>query len=127
MDPEILQDKILGFSQQLLTEAKGDPIRALGLLVLVLDGPEILSPAHAWRLIGEVRRVLVPNQTGESSIPIQHLVGDASWEREQHCLRCGRNLMKPLHGPEESLLPGYVFEIGSHLTSEQCEHYRVCL
>ncbi len=127
MDPELIQDKVLVFSQQLLTEAKGDPMRALGLLVLVLDGPEILSPDHAWRLIGEVRRVLMPDLTGESPIPIQHLVGDASWEGEQHCLRCGRILMKQLHGPEGSLLPGYVFEIGSRLTSEQCEHYRVCL
>jgi hypothetical protein len=128
MDPKlILQHKVLVFSQQLLTEAKGDPVRALGLLVLVLDGPEILSPDHAWRLIGEVRRILLPDLTGESPIPIQHLVGDASWEGEQHCLRCGRMLMKPLHGREESLLAGYVFEIGSRLTSEQCEHYRVCL
>ncbi|MDH4302065.1 MAG: hypothetical protein OEV51_08310 [Nitrospira sp.] len=126
MDPKLIQDKVLAFSQQLLTEAKGDPMRALGLLVLVLDGPEMLSPDQAWRLIGEVRGVLMPDLTGESPIPIQHLVGDASWEGEQHCLRCGRILMRPLHGPEESLLPGYVFEIGSRLTSEQYELYRVC-
>lgn len=126
MDPKLIQDKVLAFSQQLLAEAKGDPMRALGLLVLVLDGPEMLSPDQAWRLIGEVRGVLMPDLTGESPIPIQHLVGDASWEGEQHCLRCGRILMRPLHGSEESLLPGYVFEIGSRLTSEQYELYRVC-
>ncbi|MGE0468706.1 MAG: hypothetical protein Nkreftii_003367 [Candidatus Nitrospira kreftii] len=125
MDPKLIQDKVLVFSQQLLTEAKGDPVQALGLLVLVLDGPEILSPDHAWRLIGEVRRILLPDLTGESPIPIQHLVGGVSWEGEQHCLRCGRILMKPLH--EELFLAGYVFEIGSRLTSEQCEHYRACL
>jgi hypothetical protein len=127
MDLKLIQDKVLVFSQQLLTEAKGDPVQALGLLVLVLDGPEILSPDHAWRLICEVRRILLPDLTGESPIPIQHLVGDVSWEGEQHCLRCGRILIKSLHGHEESLLAGYVFEIGSRLTSEQREHYRVCL
>ncbi|NJN70992.1 MAG: hypothetical protein HC801_12450 [Nitrospira sp.] len=126
MDPKVVQDKVLVFSQQLLAEAKGDPLRALGLLVLVLDGPEILSTEHAWRLLGEVRRVLMPETTEESPIPTRHLVGTATWEGEQHCLRCGRVLIKHLRGPEESLLPGYVFEIGSRVTSEQCENYRVC-
>lgn len=126
MDPKILHDKVWVFAQQLLTEAKGDPIRALGLLVLVLDGPEILAPDHAWRLIGEVRRVLVPDLTGESPMPIRHLVGTVSWEGDQHCLRCGKVLRRHSHGTEESLLPGYVFEMGSRLTSEQCENYQAC-
>ena len=126
MDPKVVQGKVLIFTQQLLAEAKGDPLRALGLLVLVLDGPEMISPEHAWRLLGEVRRVLMPETTEESHIPTRHLVGTATWEGEQHCLRCGRVLIKQLRGPEESLPPGYIFEIGSRLTSEPCEHYRAC-
>lgn len=126
MDPGIVHDKIWVFAQQLLSEAKGDPVRALGLLVLTLDGPEVLSVDHAWRLMVEVRRILMPEATGESPVPIRHLVATASWEGEQHCLRCGRVLGKQLHGTATSLLPGYVFEIGSRLTSEPCENYRAC-
>lgn len=126
MDPGIVHDKIWAFAQQLLAEAKGDPVRALGLLVLVLDGPELLSMDHAWRLMVEVRRILMLEATGESPVAIRHLVGTVSWEGEQHCLCCGRVLVKQSHESEESLLPGYVFEIGSRLTSEPCENYRAC-
>ena len=126
VDHGIVHDKIWVFAQQLLNEAKGDPVRALGLLVLVLDGPEVLSSEHAWRLMAEVRRVLIPETTGESSVPIRHLVGPVSWEGEQRCLRCGRVLSKEIHGSAASLPSGYIFEIGSRMTSEQCENYRVC-
>ena len=126
MDPKIIHDKVWIFAQHLLTEAKGNPVRAVGLLALVLDGPELLSPDHAWRLMVEVRRVLVPDATGEFPMPIRHLVGTISWEGEQHCLRCGKVLNKQLQGPAESLLPGYVFEIGSRLTSAPCQNDRIC-
>lgn len=126
MDPNAIHDKVGIFAQQLLIEAKGDPLRALGLLVLVLDGPELLSLDHSWRLVTEVRRLLMPDTAGESPVPIRHLVGAPSWEGEQHCLRCGKILIKQLHVPVESLPPGYVFEIGSRLTSEPLENYRVC-
>lgn len=69
MDHGIVHDKIWVFAQQLLHEAKGDPVRALGLLVLVLDGPEVLSSEHAWRLVTEVRHVLLPETMGESPFP----------------------------------------------------------
>lgn len=126
MDSRITRDKVWVFAQHLLTEAKGDPVRALGLLILVLDGPELLPADHAWRLIVEVRRVLMPEATADLSVPIRHLVGTVSWEGEQHCLRCGRVLVKQSQGSAELLLPGYIFEIGSRLTSEQFENYRVC-
>lgn len=126
MDHGIVHDKVWVFAQQLLHEAKGDPVRALGLLVLVLDGPEVLSSEHAWRLVTEVRHVLLPETMGESPVPIRHLVGPVSWEGEQRCLRCGRVLSKEIHGSAASLSSGYIFEIGSQMTSEQCENYRVC-
>lgn len=126
MNHGIVHDKIWVFAQQLLNEAKGDPVRALGLLVLVLDGPEVLSSEHAWRLVAEVRHVLIPESAGESFVPIRHLVGTVSWEGEQRCLRCGRVLSKQSHDSAASLPSGYIFEIGSLLTSQQCENYRVC-
>ena len=126
MDHNAIHDKVGVFAQQLLVEAKGDPLRALGLLVLVLDGPELLSLDHSWRLVTEVRRILLPEPAGELPVPIRHLVGASSWEGEQHCLRCGKILIKQVQAPMESLLPGYVFEVGSRVTSEQFENYRVC-
>lgn len=83
-------------------------------------------PIHAWRLVVEVRRVLMPDVVGDPPVPIRHLVGTVSWEGEQWCLRCGRVLIESIHGPLESLPSGYTFEIGSRLTSEQSENYRVC-
>jgi hypothetical protein len=126
MDSRIIQDKISVFAQHLLTEAKGDPVRALGLLTIVLDGPETLPADHAWRLVVEVRHVLIPEATADASAPLRHLVGTVSWEGEQQCLRCGKVLVKQSWGAAESLLPGYVFEIGPRLTSEWSEHYRDC-
>lgn len=126
MDPRAIQDKVAAFTQQLLHEAKGDPIRALGLLVLVLDGAELPSPDHAWRLMLEVRHVLMPDSTSEPQIPTQHLIGDVSWEGIQHCLRCGKVLARDCHQREETFVPGYIFEIGPRLTSEPCDDYRAC-
>lgn len=126
MDPNTIHDKVGVFAQQLLIEAKGDPLRALGLLVLVLDGPELLSLDHSWRLVTEVRRLLMPEPAGESPLPIRHLVGAPSWEGEQHCLRCGKVLIRPSQGPAESPLQGYVFEIGPRVTSEPPPNYRLC-
>ena len=126
MDPNIIHTKVELFAQQLLREAQGDPIRALGLLALVLEGPEIESPTHAWRLLVEVRKILMPDGMEESPIPIQHLVGAVSWEGMQHCLRCGKVLRRECHEPGDSLPQGYAFEMGSRLTAEPCDDYRVC-
>ncbi len=126
MDPRIIQDKVAAFTQQLLHEANGDPIRALGLLVLVLDGAELPSSDHAWRLMLEVRQVLMPDSIGEPPAPTQHLVGEVSWEGVQHCLRCGKVLARDCHERGKAFLSGHVFEIGPRLTSEPCDDYRVC-
>src|SRR3954470_19053031 len=98
MDPQHLQGKVEAFAHRLLDEANGDPVRALGLLVLVLDGTELASSAHAQRLLPEVRKVLVPEGSEvRASQPIQHLAGEVSWEGVQHCLRCGKVLGKNCH------------------------------
>ena len=44
MDPQEIQEKVEGFAQKLLAEAHGDPVRALGLLVLVLVPPWPMLP-----------------------------------------------------------------------------------
>ena len=128
MDARNLQSKVTALAQQLLHEANGDPVRAMGLLVLALDGEESQPPDHAWPLIIEVRRVLMPDSYEESPKPIQHLVGETSWEGVQHCLRCGKALTVTRNGqePGETLLSGYVFEIGSRLTSEPYDDYQAC-
>lgn len=126
MDPNIIHSKVELFAQQLLSEAQGDPIRALGLLALVLDGPEIESPVHAWRLLVKVRNILMPDSVEKSPMPIRHLVGTASWEGIQHCLRCGKVLRRDCQEPEGPLPQGYAFEIGARLTVGPCDDYRVC-
>ena len=128
MDAGNLHNKVTALAQQLLHEAKGDPVRAMGLLVLALDGEEVQPPDHAWPLIIEVRRVLMPDNFEEFPKPIQHLVAEASWEGVQHCLRCGKALTvtRNDHEPEETGLSGYVFEIGSRLTSGPYDDYQVC-
>lgn len=129
MDSKNIQNTVAVFAQQLLHASNGDSLRAVGLLVLTLDRGEIFSPEeHAWRLIVDVRRVLMPDSIEDVSKPIQHLVGEASWEGMQHCLRCGKALTVTGNGHErgESLLSGYVFEIGPQLTSDPCDDYRAC-
>ncbi len=121
-----LQKKVTALAQQLLDEAHSDPVRALGLLVLALDGGELQSPDHAWPLIIEVRRVLMPDNFEESTKPVQHLVGEISWEGGLHCLRCGKALVRNRQKEWEPLLPGYVFEIGGRLTSEPFDEYQIC-
>jgi hypothetical protein len=117
---------VQAFAQRLLDEAKGDPVRALGLLVLVLDGADIESAAHAQRLVAEVRNVLMLESNAEADKPVQHLAGDVSWEGVQHCLRCGKILAKNCHERGTSLTAGYVYEIGARFTSEQCDDFDSC-
>ncbi len=126
MDPRIIQGKVDAFAQRLLVEANGDPIRALGLLVLVLDTVEFQSVDHMKRLIATVRAVLMPEEVAQLPKPIRHLAGDVSWEGVQHCLRCGKALIRNGHEQARSLPPGYVFEIGTRFTSEECEDFCVC-
>jgi hypothetical protein len=127
MDSKQLQSKVQAFAQRLLDEASGDPVRALGLLVLVLDGSDLASADHTQRLVVEIRKVLLPESLSEVGKPVQHLAGEVSWEGIQHCLRCAKVLAKNCHDQGTVLPAGYVYEIGPRFTSEDCEEFDTCL
>lgn len=127
MDPKLLQGKVQAFAQRLLEEANGDPVRALGLLVLVLDGADLESADHAQRLVVEVRKVLMPETVAEIRKPIQHLAGEVSWEGVQHCLRCAKVLARNCHERGTALATGYIYEIGPRFTSEDCDDFDSCI
>lgn len=122
MDPKQLQVKVQDFAQRLLHEASGDPIRALGLLVLVLDGPTFAFGGHGQRLMVEVHKALLQDDRLPMGIPVQHLAGAVSWEGVQHCLRCA----KVLRHDGKTALSGYIYEIGPWLTMEDCEKFEAC-
>lgn len=126
MNHHILQDKVQAFAKRLLQEAHGDPVRALGLLVLVLDGADIESAEHAQRLVAEVRHVLIPSAPVDLERPVQHLAGEVSWEGVQHCLRCAMVLARNDHDQEASFEAGHVYEIGLRFTSEKFDEFDVC-
>lgn len=126
MDPKLLQGKVQAFAQRLLQEADGDPLRALGLLVVALDGAEVESAEDARRLMAEVRHVLIPEVEADSGAPIQHLAGEVSWEGVQHCLRCAKVLARNCHERGSSFVPGYVYEIGPRFTSKEVDDFDVC-
>jgi hypothetical protein len=126
MDSQRLQTKVQAFANRLLEEANGDPVRALGLLVLVLEDSELESADHAHRLVAEVRKVLLPQNFTEIGLPVQHLAGHPSWEGVQHCLRCGKVLSKKLQDDETAFESGYVYEVGSRFTGEDCENFETC-
>lgn len=126
MDPKLLQGKVQVFAQRLLQEADGDPVRALGLLVLVLDGADIESADHAQRLVAEVRNVLMPDSPVEVGRPVQHLAGDESWEGVQHCLRCAKILARNCHERGPSFAAGYVYEVGLRFIQEEYDEFDVC-
>ncbi len=122
MNPERLQGKVEDFAQRLLQEANGDPIRALGLLVLILDEPDFTCGDQGPRLIAAVRKVLMPDEGLWTGKPVQHLAGAVSWEGVQHCLRCA----KVLGRDREKALTGYVYEIGPRFTSRSSEDFEAC-
>ena len=126
MDSQRLQTKVQAFAHRLLEEANGDPVRALGLLVLVLEDSELESADHAHRLVAEVRKVLLPQSFSEAGQPVQHLAGDPSWEGVQHCLRCGKVLSKTSQEDGLSHLSGYVYEVGSRVTADDCDDFTLC-
>lgn len=127
MDPKLVQDKVHAFAQRLLQEADGDPLRALGLLVLVLDGAEVQSAGDAQRLVAEVRQVLMPERVEDVGKPVQHLVGEVSWEGVQHCLRCAKVLARNCHDRGTSFVAGYVYEVGPRLLSDGCDDFERCV
>lgn len=128
MDSQRLQTKVQAFAHRLLEEANGDPVRALGLLVLVLEDSELESADHAHRLVAEVRKVLLPQDFADVGQPVQHLAGDPSWEGVQHCLRCGKVLCKSATDQEGGTTypSGYVYEVGPRFTTEDCDDFEVC-
>lgn len=126
MDSQRLQTKVQAFASRLLEEANGDPVRALGLLVLVLEDSELESADHAHRLVAEVRKVLLPQNFAEAGQPIQHLAGHPSWEGVQHCLRCGKVLNKKVQEDGVPFGSGYVYEVGSRFTVEDCDDFEAC-
>jgi hypothetical protein len=132
MDRQDIQTKVLAFSQRLLVEAKGDPIRALGLLLLVLDGIETQDVNLVKRLISEVRRILMPSSAPfvvppcDDDLPIQHLAGDLSWEGIQHCIRCGKVLVRGGQDKAGGLPAGYVYQVGTHFHVEDFSEFRSC-
>lgn len=126
MDPKVVQGKVQAFAQRLLQEADGDPVRALGLLVLVLDGAEVQSAEDAQRLVAEVRQVLMPERVEDIGRPVQHLAGEVSWEGIQHCLRCAKVLARNCHDRGTPFVAGYVYEIGPRLISQECDDFESC-
>lgn len=126
MDPKLLQGKVQAFAQRLLQEADGDPVRALGLLVLVLEEADFESADHAQRLVARVRNVLIPDSPVEVGRPVQHLAGEVSWEGVQHCLRCAKILARHCHERGASFAAGYVYEVGPRITSEECVEFDIC-
>lgn len=126
MNSKIMQGKVQAFAQRLLQDAHGDPLRALGLLVLVLEGAEVESAEHAQRLMTEVRHVLMPDGGVEIGRPVQHLAGGVSWEGVQHCLRCAKTLSRNGDIGEGPIAAGYVYEVGSRLTPEVFDDFDVC-
>ena len=101
-------------------------MRALGLLVLVLEDSELESADHAHRLVAEVRKALLPQNFSEAGQPIQHLAGHPSWEGVQHCLRCGKVLGKKAHEDGPAFESGYVYEVGSRFTVEEYDDFDAC-
>ncbi len=129
MESKRLQDKVQAFAQRLLEEANGDPVKALGLLVLVLDGSDLASADHVQRLVAEIRKVLLPDNpiNREPMKPIRHLAGNVSWEGIQHCLRCGAVIAKNAREGGTAFPPGHVYQIDSHFVAEHDGDFESCL
>jgi hypothetical protein len=126
MDSPELQHRVEAFAQKLLNEAQGDPVRALGLLIVVLDGSAVSDPEQVTRLLWEVRNVLLPKKEVSIASVVQHLAGEVSWEGIQHCLRCGKILCRSAGGAGSGFPSGYVYQINNAFTLDHSEAYEVC-
>ncbi len=114
MDPQDIQARVEGFAQKLLEEAHGDPVRALGLLVLVLEGSETPGSEQHLELLNKIRKILLPESDRPTVIrAVQHLAGDMSWEGYQHCVRCGLVLARGKEPDRHGFPSGYVYQVGS--------------
>lgn len=127
MDPQEIQAKVAGFAHRLLEEAQGDPLRALGLLVLVLEGLQERDTEQYAHLLTEVRRILLPDSdVVEPGSATQHLAGERSWEGYQHCLRCGVALIKNPGAATRGFPTGYVYQVGGRFVVEPPADYAPC-
>jgi hypothetical protein len=127
MEPIDIHEKVQILAQKLLQEANGDRIRALGLLVLVIEGADLEDPSHYVQLMSEVRQILVPPT--ESDTPpraIQHLAGHVTWEGIQHCVRCGKVLVRNKDRHSSAFPSGYLYQIGARLSAEEVEDFEPC-
>ena len=129
MDPQDIQAKVVGFAHRLLEEAQGDPLRALGLLVLVLEGLQEQDTEQYAHLVTEVRRVLLPEgrEQAESERAVQHLAGEMSWEGYQHCIRCGLVIVKQTSTHNQGFPVGYVYQVRGRFRLESPGNHAPCL
>lgn len=128
MDQEDIQAKVVGFAHRLLEEAQGDPLRALGLLVLVLEGLQEQDTEQYAHLVSEVRRVLLPEgEPDEPEQAVQHLAGEMSWEGYQHCIRCGLTIVKKTGAGNRGFPAGFVYQVGGRFRLESPGEHAPCL
>ena len=128
MDPQDIQAKVVGFAHRLLEEAQGDPLRALGLLVLVLEGLQDQDTEQYAHLVTEVRRVLLPEgEQDDPELAVQHLAGEMSWEGYQHCIRCGLVIVKQGTTGKRGFPVGYVYQVGGRFRLDSPGDHAPCL
>lgn len=129
MDSGSLDEKLRGFARHLLKEAQGDAVRALGLLVLVLQEDKLVpEPREAQQLLREVCKLIVPDLHGSlwSIRPMRHLAGMPTWEGAQHCILCGELLFQKGQLDGGPLPSGYVFQVGRVFTDHVCVQFTAC-
>ena len=127
MDPQEIQSKVECFAQKLLDEAQGDPVRALGLLVLVLEGWEGRDGEQYSKLLRRIRKILIPEADEPTSVPsIQHIAGEMSWEGYQHCVRCGKVLKKRKESADPGFPSGHVYQVGDIIALEAPGEFDSC-
>ena len=118
MDPQDIQAKVVGFAHRLLEEAQGDPLRALGLLVLVLEGLQE-QDTEQYAHLGD--------EQAEPEQAVQHLAGEMSWEGYQHCIRCGLVIVKQASTTSRGFPVGYVYQVGGRFRLESPGGHAPCL
>ncbi len=127
MDPQEIQLKVESFAQKLLEEAHGDPVRALGLLVLVLEGWEGRDGEQYPKLLKRIRKILIPEADEPTCVySIQHIAGEMSWEGYQHCVRCGKVLKKRKESSDQGFPTGHVYQMGDTIELEADGEFDSC-
>ena len=128
MDPQEIQSKVECFAHKLLEEAQGDPVRALGLLVLVLEGWEGRDGEQYSKLLKRIRKILIPEADEPTCVhSIQHIAGEMSWEGYQHCVRCGKVLKKRKESTDQGFPSGHVYQMGDTIALEANGDFDSCM